>query len=251
VTGLALKAVTAVVLAFIGLNLLSSARRMAGSRDLRDRIVWIVRGLRPRHFLLAPVVLTLVLLLATLLVQIPGLDFGWWTFLGGQGNPVFGRTNATSGTPLEWLIPLVFLVLLIPCLPLFAEREERSFRLGAEHWTRRRRLWRSIQFGMVHAVIGIPVGVALALSLGGIYFTWAYLRGYRRASLAAAADVRPYGAIGPVGDGPEEPLPLWPSPPPPSPRELALAESTRTHLGYNLTIVMLVLPALVLSGFVK
>ena len=250
-TGLLLKAVTALVLAYIGLNLVSSARRMAASRDLRNRIVWIVRGLRLRHFLLAPVVLVLVLLLASLLIQVPGLDFGWWTFLGGQGNPVFGRTDATAGTPLEWLIPLVFLILLIPCLPLFAEREERSFRLGAERWTRRRRLWRSIEFGMIHAVIGIPIGVALALSLGGVYFTWAYLRGYRKAARAAAADVRPYGMIAPVGDGGQEPLPLWASPALPSPREQALAESTRTHLGYNLTIVLLVLPALLLSGFVK
>lgn len=238
VTGLLLKAVTALVLAFIGINLVSSARRMAGSRDLRDRIVWLVRGLRPRHFLLAPVVLMLVLLVASLLVQVPGLDFGWWTFLGGQGNPVFGRTDATSGTPLEWLIPLVFLVLLVPCLPLFAEREERSFRLGAERWSRGRRLVRSVEFGLVHAVIGIPIGVALALSLGGVYFTWAYLRGYRKAARAAAGDAGLYDVIG-------TPLSL------PSAREQALAESTRTHLGYNLTIVLLVLPALLLSGLVK
>jgi hypothetical protein len=247
-TDLLLKAATALVLAFIGINLVSTARRMAGSPQIRNRIVWIVRGLRLRHFLPAPVVLTLVLLIASLLVQVPGLNFGWWTFIGGQGNPVFGRTDTTSGTPLEWLIPLVFLVLLIPCLPLFAEREERSFRLGAERWSQWRRLRRSVEFGLVHAVIGIPIGVALALSLGGVYFTWAYLRGYRRAARAAAVNPGPYGAIeGEVG---AEAL-AWGAPPVASPREQALAESTRTHLGYNLTIVVLVLPALLFSGLLK
>ena len=247
-TGLFLKVATAFVLAFIGVNLVSTARRMAGSRELRNRIAWIVRGLRLRHFLLAPVVLTLVLLVAGVLIQVPGLQFGWWTFIGGQGNPVFGRTNATSGTPLEWLIPLVFLVLLIPCLPLFAEREERSFRLGAERWSNWKRARRSVEFGLVHALIGIPIGVALALSLGGVYFTWAYLRAWRRATRAAAVSPGPYGAIGAeLGD---EAL-VWGPPPAASPREQALAESTRTHLGYNLTIVVLVLPVLLLSGLFK
>jgi hypothetical protein len=247
-TGLFLKAATAFVLAFIGVNLVSTARRMAGSHELRSRIAWIVRGLRLRHFLPAPVVLTLVLLLAGVLVQVPGLDFGWWTFLGGEGNPVFGRTNTTSGTPLEWLVPLVFLLLLIPCLPLFAEREERSFRLGAERWSNWKRLRRSIEFGLVHALIGIPIGVALALSLGGVYFTWAYLRTWRRATRAAQASPGPYGAIG--AEPGDEILP-WSLPPLASAREQALAESTRTHLGYNLTIVVLVLPALLLSGLFK
>jgi hypothetical protein len=243
-----LKAATALVLAYIGINLVSSARRMAASRELRNRIVWIIRGLRLRHFLLAPVVLAMVLVVAGLLIQVPGLNFGWWTFIGGQGNPVFGRTSTTSGTPLEWLVPLVFLVLLIPCLPLFAEREERSFRLGAERWSQWRRLRRSVEFGLVHAIIGIPIGVALALSLGGVYFTWAYLRGYRKATRTATVNPDPYGAIG--AEAGDEALP-WSSPPVPSAREQALAESTRTHLGYNLTIVILVVPALLLSGLVK
>jgi hypothetical protein len=241
--GLVLKALTALVLAFIGINLVATARRMAVSREVRSRIVWITRGLHPRHFLPAPLVLMLVLLLSAVLVQVPGLEFGWWTFIGGQGNPVCGRTDATSGTPLEWLVPLAFLLLLIPCLPLFAEREERAFRLGAERWSRWHRIRRSVEFGLVHAVIGIPIGVALALSLGGVYFTWAYLRGFRKATEAAGVDVFGAAAIPApqaVGVGIR-----------PSAREQAIAESTRTHLGYNLTIVLFVLPVLFLAGLLR
>ena len=61
-------------------------------------------------------------------------------------------------------------------------------------------------FGLVHALVGIPVGVALALSIGGAAFTLAYLRRYAATGL----------------------------------RREALAESTRLHLAYNLTIVGLV-----------
>ena len=44
----------------------------------------------------------------------------------------FTQPGGVQGTTLEWLIPLVFIVLLIPALPLFALREEELFRLGAE-----------------------------------------------------------------------------------------------------------------------
>ena len=171
---------------------------------MRNHVLDIVRGLRLRHFLLAWPVLFLVLLVASLLLLVPGLSWGWWTALGGVGNPVVGATTTTKGSPLEWIIPTVFILMLIPALPLFAESEERMFRLGAEHRSTWGRIRRAIEFGLVHALIGIPIGVALALSIGGGYFTWAYLRG-------------------------------------------GVAESTRAHLAYNLTVVVIVGLAL-LSG---
>ena len=72
-----------------------------------------------------------VLVVATLLLQVPGLDWGWWTALGGAGNPVTGTTDQTAGTPLEWIVPLVFLTMLLPAIPLFALAEERTFRRAA------------------------------------------------------------------------------------------------------------------------
>jgi hypothetical protein len=167
-----------------------------------------VRGIRLRHVLLAPPVLALVITAASLLVLVPGLDFGWWTAIGGTGNPVTGGTERTTGTVLEWVIPLVFLTLLLPALPFFAEREELAFRAGAENrgvWERRKK---DITFGLIHAIVGIPIGVALALSIGGAYFTWCYLRGYRKGG-----------------------------------RQAAILESTRAHLAYNLSLITLALIA--------
>jgi len=203
---------TVVVLAFIGVRIASGTRAALVGQG-RARVLAIVRGLRPRHFLLAIPVLAVVLAAVVALLQVPGLDFGWWTAIGGIGNPVTGATENTSGTVLEWLVPLVFLVLLIPALALFAEAEERIFRLGSERRSTLGRVGKGIQFGLAHATIGIPIGAALGLSVGGWYFTWCYLRVYRRTG---------------------------------SP-QLAMLESTRAHVGYNATVIVIVVTAILLA----
>lgn len=191
---------TLAVFAFVGVRIFSGTR-LLGRRDIREHVVDILRGLRPRHFLLCWPVLIAVSFTAFALIQLPGLSWGWWSAIGGVGSPVVGSSERSAGTPLEWIVPVVFLTMLIPALPLFAESEERMFRLGAEHWSNTRRVRRAVEFGLVHCLIGIPIGVGLALSIGGLYFTWAYLRG-------------------------------------------GVAESTRAHLGYNLTVFIFVAIAL-------
>ncbi|HEV7862997.1 MAG TPA: hypothetical protein VGR20_09860 [Acidimicrobiia bacterium] len=200
--------VTVAVLAFVGFRLADAARQTFSARG---HVRKLVAGLRPRHFLLAVPVLAAVLAVATPLVAIPGLDFGWWTAIGGEGNPVVGvgRKSATPGV-LETIIPVIFVSLLLVGLPLLVEGEEWAFRRGAQHRGRAANARRSVLFGLVHALVGIPIGVALALSVGGFYFTWAYLRAWR-------------------STGSEE---------------AALAESTRSHLAYNLVIAAIVIVAL-------
>jgi len=166
-----------VVLAAVGLRLVQavtlsrSSRGRSLSRDVWTRIRW-------RHVWPVPFVLTGVLLVAIPLLLVPGLRWGWWSAIGGDGNPVFGSSSTTMGTVWAWLIPLVFMTLVVVALPLFANAEERMFRTGAERWSRRRRLLKVVQFGLIHAVIGIPIAVALALSVGGAYFMGVYLRSY-------------------------------------------------------------------------
>jgi hypothetical protein len=202
---------TLAVLAFIGYRLVEASRYATTRRALAHSLE-IVRGLRTRHFLLAVAVLVLVVGAMLALFLVPGMSFGWYSAIGGEGNPVFGASERTAGTPLEVIIPTVFIALLVPALPLLVEREEQLFRMGSEHRTGAARSVRAVKFGLVHAVIGIPIGAALALSVGGWYLTWAYLRGYR--------------AGGP---------------------QAALLESTRSHLAYNTVIVMLVLVVIIES----
>jgi hypothetical protein len=177
---------TVVVLGFItsrlvgGLRATRSPSGRAVITGVRRRVGW-------RHVWPVPVLLAVVLAAATLAMQVPGLDWGWWTALGGDGNPVFGSSQATAGTSLEWIVPLVFMTMLLPALPLFANAEERIFRAGAEHWSLARRVAKTLQFGMVHALIGIPLGAALALSIGGAYFMWVYLREFATSGSRQAA----------------------------------------------------------------
>jgi hypothetical protein len=199
---------TVAVLAFVGFRLADAARQTFSSRGH----VWrLVTGLRPRHFLRAIPTLFAVLAVATPLLAVPGLDFGWWTAIGGEGNPAVGvgRESATPGV-LETIIPVVFMTLLVIGLPLLVEGEEWVFRRGAQYRSRAGNARRAVLFGLVHALIGIPIAVAMALSVGGFYFTWAYLRAWR-------------------ATGSEE---------------AALAESTRSHLAYNLVIAAIVIAAL-------
>jgi len=201
------------VLGYMGVRLVTGARvsRTAEGRSLVSRVR---RNVGWRHVWPVPLVLGSILVLAYPLLLVPGLDWGWWSALGGYGNPVFGSSQATSGTVWEWLVPLAFVCLLIPALPLFAHAEERLFRTGAEDWSKHRRVFKVVQFGLVHALIGIPLGVALALSLGGAYFMTTYLRGYRRTHDRTAATI----------------------------------ESTTAHTMYNLLIVLLVLVALAVDA---
>lgn len=191
------------VLGYVGVQLtraaLMSVRRGSPAWDL-------VRGLRPRHFLLAIPALAGVLGVGIPLMGLPVLSWGWWTAVGGVGNPVFGTTDATSGSPLAVVIPVAFLVLLVIGLPVLVLSEEWLFRRGAEHRSLVRNAAWSLLFGLVHALIGIPIGAALALSVGGGYLTWRYLHGYRVTGSRAGA----------------------------------LQESARSHLAYNALILALV-----------
>lgn len=204
--------VTMAVLALVAVRLVG-ANRVALSPGGRARTAAVLRSLRPRHFLAAPLVLAAVLVAVVALMSVPGLDVGWWSALGGVGNPVTGSTEQTTGTTLEWLLPAVFLALLLPALPLFAESEERIFRAGTERRSAAGRAGWAVLFGLAHAVIGIPIGAALALSVGGAYFTWAYLRGFRRGGPAAG-----------------------------------LRESTCAHLAYNAEVLVVVVLGLVLTA---
>ena len=204
---------TVAALAFFGGRLAMNASRVARSRAARERTVEIVRGLRAHHFLQAPIAYLGVFVVAIALLQVPGLTFGWWTALGGTGNIVTGSTSRTAGTPLAWIIPAAFLTIVFPLLPLFADREEEMFRMGAEHWTKAKRFRRGLEFGLIHLVMGIPIAVALALSVGGWYFTWAYLREWRRRGQRAA-----------------------------------VLESTRCHLAYNTEILTLAAFVLIIVG---
>lgn len=203
--------VTIVVIGFMGLRLVSGVRA-SRSRSGRSLITAVRRRVGWRHVWPVPLVLVAVVAAAAALMHVPGLDWGWWIYFGGEGNPVFGSSESTVGTIWEWVIPAAFMALLIPALPLFAHAEERLFRSGAEQWSTGRRVFKTVQFGLAHALIGIPLGAAIALSIGGAYFMAVYLREFAATSSFQQATL----------------------------------ESTAAHTVYNGVIVFVVVVALVL-----
>lgn len=204
--------VSLAVIAFVGVRLLQGVVDVTHGPG-RALALTVVRRIRVRHVWPIPFVLSAVVTAAVGLMSVPGLSWGWWTALGGEGNPVFATTESTSGTWWGTVLPVAFMLLLLPALPLFAVAEERIFRAGAEEWSPAERIAKALQFGLVHAVIGIPIGAALALSIGGGWFQHVYLGRYRLTH----------------------------------DRRDALLESAAAHTAYNATIVVLVLAAVAIS----
>ncbi len=197
---------TVAVLAVVGVRLFEAARTSIGDHR---KTLGVVRGLRRRHFARAIPVVALIVPTAWVLIQVPVLSWGWWSMIGGEGNPVVGVSDRDFGIA-SVIIPLFFIGLLLVGLPLLVAREEWVFRRGAELRGTGVNLGRAVGFGFAHAVVGIPIGAALALSIGGLYLTWCYLEGWHETRSQTAA----------------------------------LLESTRAHLAYNLTIIALVVVSL-------
>jgi hypothetical protein len=192
------------VSAAVGVRLLMIVRTMAKSPS-RGRLQQHWKQLSWRHILPVPLVAAAVGGTAAALWVIPPLRFGWWSLIGGEGSAVFGSSDTTSQSWWGRLIPLAFIVMIAFALPMLAESEERVFRLGAEQWSPARRVLRCLQFGLIHLVVGIPIAVALALSVGGAYFMWRYLDTWNHTFN----------------------------------RVSSLNESTRAHLGYNAVLITL------------
>lgn len=80
---------------------------------------------------------------------------------------------------IRWhMLPMtiVFLTALFVAVPFMAHVEEQLFREGVTEW--RRIVPRSIAFGLVHCIVGIPLAAGLALSISGLYYGWRYKQAY-------------------------------------------------------------------------
>lgn len=175
----------------------------------------ILRGIRPRHFLLAVIVLSGTLT-AILLLLAPDsfLRWGWWDSLGGNGNVIFGQTTGPTSVISGVVLPILIVVPLALSLCFFALREERIFRRGDERRGLGGRLWRSLVFGLAHLVMGIPIGAAIGLGVGGFGFSQVYLRRWRESRS----------------------------------RHQSVLDSARVHFAYNLILIGMVAVMLVLAA---
>ena len=109
----------------------------------------------------------------------PVFSWSWLSFFRSQEDGVID--SKPQGENLN-IMPmkikyfgLIFTLLLIVNLPSLAMSEEKMFRSGTADWLDG--LFISCLFGMTHCLAGVPIGVGIALTWGGLWFTHQYFSG--------------------------------------------------------------------------
>lgn len=108
-----------------------------------------------------------------------------WTWLYLLQNPAQPEAQATNLMTAGIKIPifaLIFFPLLALNIPRLAKREEEVFR----HRIRSvpQAIVKSIKFGFIHAIVGVPIAFCLALIVPGLWFSYVYTKGGTRLSTA-------------------------------------------------------------------
>lgn len=133
----------------------------------------ILRRIRPLMIIQNTVVLVFVVTVSVMLNSIPVLGWGWWQLLDSSTEA--GGQNAIMASTSIPIVGTIFLVVLFFAMPRLAEYEEELFRKGTTNW--KNGVKRSILFGLVHCFMGVSIGVGLALSICGLWFTHQYFKG--------------------------------------------------------------------------
>lgn len=159
------------VVLLVAASLVSTLQQLVVDAETKDRYRRVVKAIRPRHLLVAPIALLCVGFVGYHLSTLPVLEWGWWSTIGGEGSIATGQTEAAGTSALASIAPLMLMLLLMLGIPLLAHVEEVMFRSGLLAQTALRRGIGNVGFGLVHLVMGVPIGVALALSIGGWFFS--------------------------------------------------------------------------------
>lgn len=140
----------------------------------------IVKRIRLQMVVQNLVVQALVVFIAIKLNTVPILGWGWWQLLDSSTG-AGGQNMIIAPTTIPYVGSL-FLLILIFALPRFAEIEEEIFRRGTPNW--KSGFIRSVVFGLIHCTAGVSIGIGLALSVAGLWFTYQYFKGGVKRSTA-------------------------------------------------------------------
>jgi len=151
--------------------------------------VWqIVKRFRFLMLLETLVVMSVTITTIVWLCQMPILNCGWLNLFDMSGNMLTSPIIEGSNSPyvgIRILVPIFFLTLM-PLLPFFARYEEWAFRANCFSW-RQIVKW-SIIFGLVHCIVGVPLGAGLSLSIPGFFFGYKYRQAFLKALSADGVD---------------------------------------------------------------
>ncbi|MCC6687182.1 MAG: hypothetical protein IT205_09360 [Fimbriimonadaceae bacterium] len=161
---------------FVTVNFVQYAR----SGQARRHMTVFVRRPLSEWFKAVALVIVEVAILVTAIYLLMGLSpilrFSWLSLLA-KGEE--GTNLMVAPAQIPWF-GLIFIGLLALNLPRLARREEEVFRRGTMNW--KDATYRSLKFGLIHMVVGVPLGAALALWFSGMFFSWRYFVGGVRES---------------------------------------------------------------------
>lgn len=210
--------VTAVLrLAIAGWVLVALGRAARAAWTHRGVLAAVWARIGVRHVAGGTVLVAVTVTLAhTLVTHVPGMGLGLGTLLGSSSNAVFtpleealARTGPAPPTGPDWMLAGLasgFLLPLLALLPWLAFVEEEVFRAGLEDASTVGEVGRALTFGLLHLVVLVPLGAALAVGACGYVYGKVYrhhharhdgadvpvavLRSYRPGRRAAAAASR-------------------------------------------------------------
>jgi hypothetical protein len=167
----------------------------------------VYKRITPRIVIESTIVLLIVSVTGLMLRQLPVLNWSWMNLFGGEGENFLFSAATIEG----W--GLLILGMFIVAIPTLARMEEFLFRatpMGEElsdlfieqgilgwwpskislkveggslfqrifmKWAFSGWVLRSLTFGLVHCLAGVPLGVGLAITLAGLWFSWQYKKG--------------------------------------------------------------------------
>lgn len=120
-----------------------------------------------------PIIFLVVTTVVTLMRWKP-MRWSWVRFFRREGEEE-QPTNINIAPVYVPYVGFAFFVMIAAYLPRFAQIEEHWFRDGTAGWGNA--LWRSLLFGLAHCLAGVPLGVGLALTIPGLWFTAQYFEG--------------------------------------------------------------------------
>lgn len=171
-----LKAVAKIGLA--ALTIILIARLLIAERDNYEFIWQVWKRFRLRMLIEVLVVILLTIAIGIVL-WVLGLRFSWLSLIFSEGGNIVitpVRKGSESANILIRLMVPVFFLALIAAVPFMAKYEEETFRKGYNKWGRIIR--QSVKFGLVHCLVGVPLGFGIALILPGFFYGWKYKRAY-------------------------------------------------------------------------
>ena len=119
------------------------------------------------------------LMISLFLVRIPIFSKGWTHLFFKKGGSIMTSFIQLESISFSYVLTaLTILILFILIIPHFALLEELAFRKGKLSIPKR--IVSSIIFGLVHMIMGIPLGASIALMFTGYFYSAIYASSFKR-----------------------------------------------------------------------